>query len=478
MDKIDEWTRSMNGQDRFNRFVSRYPHSHQPFFERQHASRRQFFQLLGAGVTGSMLLRPKVVSAADITSAAVTMQNKAKNVIFILLTGAPSHTDTFDFKQSPDTPATLQPETINGVVWPAGLLPKMAAQLPNMAIVRSVRAWALVHSLSQTWVQIGRNPAAALGNIAPNIGSVVAIEKDQERLAGQVFPAFLALNATNQAGPGYFSAKYAPFKLTPNVNNPGLGLPNTTNAVGAGRIDDRWGVLHGLDDSLRIHSPLGTAVSDYEDFYESAKGLMYNSVVDKAFKFSADDAARYGKTAFGASCLVAKQVLAANQGTRYVQITFGSWDMHQNIYSTAANSLAAMGKTLDDGVSALLADLKASGQLDETLVVMMGEFGRTVGKITAAGGRDHYPQQSVIFAGAGVRGGRAVGSTDATGASSKDYGWARGRDIKPEDIEATIYSAMGINWTNVRYDDPFGRGFEYVPFSDEDLYGPIDELWS
>jgi uncharacterized protein (DUF1501 family) len=130
---------------------------------------------------------------------------------------------------------------------------------------------------------------------------------------------------------------------------------------------------------------------------------MYNSVVDKAFKFSADDAARYGKTAFGASCLVAKQVLAANQGTRYVQITFGSWDMHQNIYSPAANSLAAMGKTLDDGVSALLADLKASGQLDETLVVMMGEFGRTVGKITAAGGRDHYPQQSVIFAGAGER---------------------------------------------------------------------------
>jgi uncharacterized protein (DUF1501 family) len=152
--------------------------------------------------------------------------------------------------------------------------------------------------------------------------------------------------------------------------------------------------------------------------------------------------------------------------------------MHQNIYSPAANSLAAMGKQLDDGVSALLADLKASGQLDSTLVVMMGEFGRTVGKITPAGGRDHYPQQSVIFAGAGVRGGRAVGSTDATGAISDDYGWSRGRDIKPEDIEATIYSAMGINWTTVRYDDPFGRGFEYVPFSGEDLYGPIDELWS
>jgi hypothetical protein len=467
----------MNAQDRFNHFVSRYPHSHEPFFHRPYATRRQFFQLLGAGVTGSMLLRPKRAVAADITSAPVTTLNKAKNVIFILLTGAPSHTDTFDFKQSPDTPASLKPDTINGVAWPVGLLPKMAAQLPNMAVVRSVRAWALVHSLSQTWVQIGRNPAAALGNIAPNIGSVVAIEKDPERRTGQVFPTFLALNASNQSGPGYFSAKYAPFKFTPNPNGAG-GLPNTTNAAGASALDNRWSLLHSLDDSLRINSPLGTPVSDYEDFYESAKGLTYNSVVDKAFKYSADDVARYGKTSFGASCLVAKQVLAANQGTRYIQISFGSWDMHQNIYSPAANALSAMGKQLDDGVSALIADLKANGQLDSTLVVMMGEFGRTVGKITSAGGRDHYPQQSVIFAGAGVRGGRTIGSTDATGANSADFGWARGRDIKPEDIEATIYSAMGINWTNVRYDDPFGRGFEYVPFSGEDLYGPINELWT
>src|SRR5205814_7420096 len=121
---------------------------------------------------------------------------------------------------------------------------------------------------------------------------------------------------------------------------------------------------------------------------------------------------------------VARQVLAANQGTRYIQIAFGGWDMHQNIY--AATALPAMGKQLDDGVSALLADLKASGQLDSTLVVVMGEFGRTVGRITPAGGRDHYPQQSVIFAGAGVRGGRALGSTDATGANSADFGWSRG----------------------------------------------------
>jgi uncharacterized protein (DUF1501 family) len=136
-----------------------------------------------------------------------------------------------------------------------------------------------------------------------------------------------------------------------------------------------------------------------------------------------------------------------------------------------------MGKQFDDAVSALLGDLKASGQLDSTLVVMMGEFGRTVGPITPAKGRDHWLQMSVVFAGAGITGGQTIGTTDSKGADTTDFGWSRQRYVKPEDIEATIYSAMGINWTNVRYDDPFGRGFEYVPFSEDDLYGPIDELW-
>jgi uncharacterized protein (DUF1501 family) len=136
-----------------------------------------------------------------------------------------------------------------------------------------------------------------------------------------------------------------------------------------------------------------------------------------------------------------------------------------------------MGKPLDDGVSALLADLKASGLLDQTLVVMAGEFGRTVGPLTAAGGRDHWPQQSVIFAGGGVKGGKVIGSTTADGSDMLDPGWSRQRYVRPEDVEATIYSAVGIDWTTIRRDDPFGRGFEYVPFSEQDLYGPINELW-
>jgi uncharacterized protein (DUF1501 family) len=149
--------------------------------------------------------------------------------------------------------------------------------------------------------------------------------------------------------------------------------------------------------------------------------------------------------------------------------------MHQNIY--AANQLPALGKQLDLGLSSLIADLKASGDFADTMIVMAGEFGRTVGKLTGAAGRDHLQQQFAFFAGGGVVGGKIIGSTDPTGATTVDYGWSRQRLIKPEDIESTIYSAMGINWTTVRHDDPLGRGFYYVPNSDQDLYGPINELF-
>jgi hypothetical protein len=468
--------------DRLRRFFQKHPYRHKTFFERPDISRRCFFEVLGAGVTGSYLLPRLDVQTGGVTAnSGATTQNTAKNVIFILLTGAISHTDTFDLKGvNGVTPSNFQPSTVNGLNWPTGLLPKMGATLSDLALVRSMQAHALVHTLAQHWTQIGRNPAAALGNIAPNIGSVVAIEKDPARQPGQVFPAFLALNSNACVGNGYFSATYAPFKIAPAA----AGIPNTANPddpLGSGgRFNTMFGGLHTLDDSLRVNSPYGKPLEDYDSFYTQAKGMMYNSTVQQAFQFSSADSQRYGSTSFGNACLVAKQVLAANQGTRFVLISFGSWDMHQDIYGQAnpkGNNMYTMGKPLDDGYSALLSDLKASGQLDSTLVVMVGEFGRTVGPLTAAGGRDHWVQQTAVFAGGGVKGGRAIGSTTSDGSATDDAGWSRGRSINPEDIEATIYSAMGIDWTTVRHDDPFGRGFEYVPFSDQDLYGPVNELW-
>ncbi|MDE3164331.1 MAG: DUF1501 domain-containing protein [Acidobacteriota bacterium] len=469
----------MTEQQRADRMYRQYPERHRSFVARPHLSRRGFFELAGAGLTCSFLA-PMLRAQQAATQSNVTTINTAKNVIFILLTGAISHTDSFDLKVvNGVTPSDFQAGTANGITWPVGLLPNMSQQLPDMAIIRSMSAHALVHTLAQRWAQIGRNPAAVLGNVAPNIGSVVAREKGA---AGSVFPAFLALNSNACAGAGYFAAQYAPFKVTPST----AGLPNTTNpndptGASGGRFAQMYQGLHALDDPLRIDSPYGKPLDDYEAFYEQAKLMMYNPVVKSAFSFAATDSTRYGSSGFGNACLVAKQVLEANQGTRFVQISFGSWDFHQDIYGQTnpkGPNMYTLGKQLDAGYAALVGDLKSSGLLDSTLVVMVGEFGRTVGPLTAAGGRDHWPQQSAVFAGAGIKGGKVIGSTTADGSATQDPGWSRNRSVNVEDIEATIYSAMGINWTTVSYDDPFGRGFEYVPFSDQNLYGPVNELWS
>ena len=466
-----------NEQEKINRELRRNPWTRQAFFNRPHWTRRRFFELVGAGVGGAFLTE-KYAKAADVSRySGVTANPKgtAQNVIFVLLNGAPSHTDTFDLKVVPNvTPTAFNPETINGMLFPTGLMPNLAKSLTNgdFAIVRSMQSHALVHSLAQTWNQIGRNPAAALGNIAPNIGSIVAIEKDKERRPGQIFPSFLALNSGGGVGSGYLPATFAPFK----VNAAGGGIANTTNPDGQTVFTNRLGLLHSLDDNLRIDSPNGTPLDDYNDFYKAAQGLMYNPVVNSAFGFTTAESAQYGSTALGNACLVAAKVLKANQGTRFIQVTSNDgWDMHTNIY--AAGSLPARTKTLDNAISALLNDLKAYGLLQDTLVVMCGEFGRTVGALTAAGGRDHWPQMFAFFAGGGVKGGRAIGATNATGSTTADYGWSQDRFVYPEDVEATIYSALGIDWTTIRRDDPLGRGFEYVPQTGAFQFYPVHELW-
>jgi uncharacterized protein (DUF1501 family) len=175
-------------------------------------------------------------------------------------------------------------------------------------------------------------------------------------------------------------------------------------------------------------------------------------------------------------------------GTRYIQINFGSWDHHQEIYAKGENGellpgLYLMAANLDKGLARLMDDLAAApGQnggtlLDETLVVVMGEFGRTVGALTERDGRDHYFQHFAVMAGGGVVGGRVIGETDATGLDIKEPGWSQNRAVANEDIAATIYSALGIDYTTIRRDDPFGRGFEYVPFASEGAWYPVTELF-
>ncbi len=464
----------MTNNEKLLKLIRKYNVPVRNWENRQHLSRRHFFQLAGAGVSASFLSSIPAFAQVRMESSQVEMKNTARNVIFVLLAGAPSHVDTFDLKiVNGATPVdTFRPETINGVLMPTGLLPKMSEALGDYVIIRAMRSWALVHSLAQTWSQIGRNPIAALGDIAPNIGSVVAIEKEAERRPGQVFPTFLALNSGAGIGQGYFEAAYGPFRVNPAAG----GIGNTQHPEGAARFATRTGVLNALDGALRASSPYGKPLSDFGDFYNAARGLMYNPTVDQAFRFTNDESLAYGNSAFGNSCLVAQKVLRANQGTRFIQITYGGWDHHVDIYANP-NNLPRQARWLDDGLSKLIADLKASGLYDSTLLVVAGEFGRTVGSLNGTRGRDHLLQQFCLMGGAGIKGGRVLGVTNATGSASTEAGWSRQRDVRPEDIEATIYSAMGINWTTIRYDDPFGRGFEYVPYAKENIYNPVNELW-
>jgi hypothetical protein len=447
--------------------------------------RRLFFKVATTGVAGYFVSPLAVFAQSPVVTSDPNARilNTAKNAIFILLAGAPSQTDTFDLHVGPWTPADFAPDTINGIDFPSGLLTNLSARLSlnQFSLIRSCQSTALVHPLVQNWTQIARNPTSATGKIAPNIGSVVALEMESQRASNQKLPGFLSLNGGGSlAGQGYFSGKYAPFDVAPNAN----GLANLAHPDGQAVFNTRYSMLAAADASLRkTPSPYGTALEAMGDFYSQAQQMMYDPAVTSAFRFSAADQTRYGNTSFGNACATARNIISAGLGTRFVQITLGGWDNHQNIY-VANTGIYPSARSLDAGLANLIADLAAMPgsngrtKLDETLIVVKGEFGRTVGNITAQQGRDHYFVHSALVAGGGIQGGRVLGSTTPDAAFIQDPGWSAQRPVYAEDIAATIYSALGINYTTTRHDDPLGRGFEYIPTTSSSYIGqPITELF-
>ena len=453
-------------------------------------NRRVFFRVAATGVTGCLISPMELFPQQAPSLPQVNVQNTAKNVIFVMLPGGPSHVDTFDLKVGSWTPANFTPATFNGVDWPSGLMPQLAQQLSlsRFALVRSCQAPALVHSLLQTWMQIGRSPTSATGGIAPNLGSVVALEKEVERASNQPVPGFLSLNGgATIAGPGYFAGRFSPFDVAPNAN----GITNITPTNSdLDRFNRRYAVLAAANAPHATTSPISRKFEEMSDFYSSAYSMMNDPRVGNAFRFAATDGARYGtgtaQTGFGNACLTARNVLQANLGVRYIQINLGGWDNHSNIYAGAANGQGGIygpARQLDAGLANLISDLATQPgtrgtMLDDTLIVVRGEFGRTVGPVTGQGGRDHYSTYSTLIAGGGVRGGRAIGSTTADGGFVDNPGWGAARPVYSEDIAATLYSAMGINYRTTRWDDPLLRGFEYVATVGTNYVGePIDELF-
>src|SRR6476646_7227377 len=208
--------------------------------------------------------------------------------------------------------------------------------------------------------------------------------------------------------------------------------------------------------------------------------MMYNDAVDAVFKFSADDENRYGANSIGRSLLVARNAIRGKLGVAFVSVTQPGWDTHVSQYDRSqSTNLYQLTNDLDRAVGNLVDDLKASGDLSQTLIVMMGEFGRTPGVLNSRGGRDHYrPVLSVAMLGGGVKGGRVIGSSDSTGAAITDPGWSGNRAIYPEDIASTIYSALGIDWTKTIDDTPSSRRFYYVNGASDDGFGPVEEVFA
>jgi len=445
-------------------------------------TRRNFLRIAGTGLVASYfadVLDPRLLSAAE-TASNVTLRNTARSCIFIFLSGAPSNVDLWDLKEGAWTPSDFAPTSYGDIRWPQGLLPKTGEHLSKLTIARCGLSWAAVHQLGQTWAQIARNPAGATGAIAPHIGAVVSLESQLSRTTGDVLPGFIALNSGAIPTSGYLPAKYAPF----GVQTAATGLATLSHPDGVARFDRRWELLHQID-SARTSGALGKPSMDMNDFYDQSRALMQAPGINTIFSFNDADHARYGATTFGDSLIVARNLAGANKGTRFVQTTLGGWDHHSGIYDKdGAQSIYAQSVQFDSAFGALLGDLSTmpganpgKTLLDETLIVVLGEFGRTVGPLNDQNGRDHYLRNSYIFAGGGTHGGRVLGKTDALGDKAVDYGWSAKRDVRPEDVTCSLYSALGIDFTTVRTDDPLGRGFEYVPGARYGEYVPIEELF-
>jgi hypothetical protein len=449
-------------------------------------NRRDFLRAGATSITGlalSSFLRPPEILA----QASVTPRNTAKSCIFVALLGAPSHVDTFDAKQGAWTPSDFNIQTVNNITMPVGLFPTLAQQSQHLAVVRTLQSWNAQHNIAQYWLYTGQDFNPAFLSERPGVGAVVAMEYQQQRQSGDVLPGFVALNGT-PIGNGFLSALFAPFVVAPSPN----GISGLSHPEGQARFATRWDALQSMDAELRSSNPsLGKPVKDYNDFYQASRGMMYNQVITDTFRYTAMESQAYGNTSFGNACLLARNVMMAKKGTHFVFIPLGGWDEHVNIYSRT-NGIYGPAGQLDKGLGTLIADLAAApgsdpskSLLDETLIVAMGEFGRTPPNLysgpsglNAQSGRDHYPNvQFALFAGGGVRGGRAIGTTNATGSDVVDYGWTGGRPVRMEDVASTIYSALGINWTKEIRDTPSHRVYQYIPGGPQTVYRDIPELF-
>ena len=434
--------------------------------------RRGFLRLGTAGVVGATIPWPNGIGG-DAGLASEIGKGKAKSVLIVLLSGGPSQLDTLDPK--PDAPAEIRGEfntigtTIPGVAV-CEHLPKLAQQTDRWAIVRTLAHREQNHLLA-THVALTGRPCPSLkgGNDLdrvesrsdfPNFASALNYVRPRSDgiPSGVSLPNYLIEGPLTWPGQhsGFLGPKFDPWQIQgdPNEKNFRMEALSLRDGMTTDRLQSRRNLLDQFNRDR--HNVSNQESIAFRDQQQVAFNLLTSGKMVDAFDISREADAvrdRYGRNKFGQSLLLSRRLIEA--GVPIVQATMGivqTWDTHTDNWGKLKNTLLPQ---LDQGLAALTDDLIASGLLDQTLIVVMGEFGRTPKISTLPGqtipGRDHWAAAySGLFAGAGVMGGQVIGQTDASAAYPVTRAWS------PADICSTLFNALGVEH-NVTIVDPLQR---------------------
>jgi hypothetical protein len=452
-------------------------------------TRRELLQYGGFGLLGASLntMWPLQLRAAA-NAKKVTPRGNARNVVFYEISGAISHIESFDFKDNPATPKDFQVTKLpTGIHFPVNFFPRITNIMDRVAIMRSFVSHEEVHLRGQYYVQAGRPLNVAFAKEIPSVGSVVAAELESRRRETDTFPTYVSFNLeTNQVGAlstGFLPPQFSVFDLAPDQALKGMALDQKAIEL----IEERWRVLEGLRDLNRKNMKgFGRQVDSFEDFSITAKKLLTDPRWPAAFQLTDEDRKRYGNTGPGLSCALARNVLREDGGTHYIHICQHGWDHHRRIWDrTTPDNHYKLISDFDPALASLIEDLATTPSkatpgkmlLDETLVVFMSEFGRTPGPLNHILGRDHHKHVfPAMFAGAGVKGGLVAGASDSDGAKCVETGWHRKEQPRIENVVATIYSALGIDWTKEAHNLPSGRTYVYVDPLGANGFIPNDDI--
>jgi hypothetical protein len=406
-------------------------------------SRRDLLKLSAAGVLGAGMSGWLNVLAAR--AAQAPQQSCHKRCILLWMDGGPSHKDTFDPKPGTDNSGPFRPiDTSVPGIQISENFPRFARLMQHAAILRGMSTLEGAHPRARYHLHTGYREGQG-GLVYPSLGAIVAKEIGDPDFA---LPNFVSIG-NRSYGSGFLGPRHQPLV----VNDPTRGVENLRPLTNGTRFEGRVGLLEEMEQGF-YHTYRSEAGTAHQTTYRRAVQLMQSREA-RAFDLSQEPAATraaYGETRFGDSCLLARRLIEV--GVSFVEVTLGGWDTHQN----NNNRVRQLSAQVDPAMSALVEDLRQRGLLDDTLVVWMGEFGRTPRLNNRGGqpGRDHYPRAwSTVLVGGGIRGGQVVGRTDVEGATVVE-----GR-VTAIDFMATVCRVLGIDYNRMN-NTPIGRPIRIV----------------